>query len=56
MEIQSNQINLNNQRIPTNSVYDIIITIIIASAILWIIYTSTPYSHYSFYLIENNNK
>ena len=54
MNIQSNQINLNNQRIPTSSVYDIILTLIIAFAILWIIYSSTPYSHYSVYLVENN--
>ena len=53
MNIQSAQINLNNQRIPTSSVYDIILTLIIAFAILWIIYSSTPYSHYSVYLVEN---
>ncbi len=56
MKIQSAQINLNNRRIPNDSVYDIILTLIIAFAILWIIYTSTPYSHYSVYLVENNKK
>lgn len=56
MKIQSNLINLDNKRIPTNSVYDIILTLIIAFAILWIIYSSTPYSHYSVYLVENNKK
>lgn len=56
MKIQSNLINLNKQRIPNNSVYDIILTLIIAVAIIWIIYISTPYSHYSVYLVENYKK
>ena len=56
MKNQSNLINLDNKRIPTSSIYDIILTLIIAFAILWIIYSSTPYSHYSVYLIENNKK
>ena len=59
MKIQLNpinldQINLNNKRIPTNYVYNIILTLIIAFAILWIIYVSTPYLHYSVYLVENS--
>lgn len=56
MKIQSNLINLNNKRVPTNSVYDLILTLIIAFAILWIIYSATPYSHYSVYLLETNKK
>ena len=39
-------------RIPHESIYNIIITLVIAFAILWIIYISIPYSHYSLYLIE----
>lgn len=53
MKIQLNPINPNNQRIPTDSVYNIILTLIIAFAVIWIIYTSTSYAHYSVYLIEN---
>jgi hypothetical protein len=56
MKIQLNTIDSNNQRIPTDSVYNLILTLIIAFAVVWIIYTSTSYSHYSVYLIENNNK
>lgn len=56
MKIQSNLINLDKKRIPNDSVYDIILTLIISFAILLIIYSSTPYSHYSVYLIENNKK
>jgi uncharacterized membrane protein len=48
------QLNQTNKRIPTSSVYDVILTLIIAFAIIWIIYVSTPYSHYSVYLVENN--
>ena len=53
MKIQLNQNSQNNLRIPTDSVYNIILTLIIAFAIVWIIYSSTPYSHYSVYLVEN---
>ena len=42
----------NTNRIPHEQIYNIIITIVIAFAILWIIYVSVPYSHYSVYLIE----
>jgi type IV secretory pathway component VirB8 len=56
MKIQLNPINLNNQRIPTIIVYNIILTIIIAFAVVWTIYTLIPYSHYNVYLIENNLK
>ncbi len=53
MKIQLNQINSNNQRTPTDYVYNVILTLIISFAVVWIIYTSTPYSHYSVYLVEN---
>jgi len=54
MKNQLNLINYNNKRIPTDFVYNIILTLIIAFAVVWIVYVSTPYSHYSVYLIENN--
>jgi len=56
MKIQLNPINNVGQRIPNDSVYTIILTLIIAFAIIWIIYSSTIYSHYSVYLIETNKK
>jgi hypothetical protein len=46
------KLNQNNQRIPNNSIYDIILTLIIGFAIIWIIYITIPYYHYSLYLIE----
>lgn len=49
MKIQLNQMN---KRIPTDSIYNVILTLIIAFAIVWIIYVSTPYSHSNIYLIE----
>lgn len=54
MKIQLNPINLNNKRIPMQTVYDLILTLIIAFAVVWIIYVSTPYLHYNVYLISNN--
>lgn len=44
------------QRVPTESVYNIILTLILAFGIVWIIYSATPYSHYSLYLIEPKKK
>lgn len=41
-----------NNRIPNNLVYNLILTLILAFAIVWIIYVSVPYAHYSLYLIE----
>lgn len=49
------QLNQNNYRIPTDSVYNVILTLIIAFAVVWIIYVSTPYSHYTVYLLEEND-
>lgn len=43
---------LKNNRIPHKSVYNIILTLILAFTIVWIIYVSVPYVHYSLYLIE----
>ena len=51
---QNQMINNFNKRITTNSVYNIILTLIIAFAVIWIIYSSIPYSHYNVYLIETN--
>ncbi len=44
-------------RIPTDNVYNIFITIILAIVILTLIYTFVPFSHYNLYIIEpkNNN-
>ncbi len=50
------QLNKQSQRIPNKLLYTIILTLILAFAIVWIIYVSVPYSHYSLYLIETNDK
>jgi hypothetical protein len=44
---------LKNKRIPNQSIYILILTLILAFAIVWIIYVSVPYVHYSMYLIES---
>ena len=38
------------ERIPHKSIYDFILTLILALAILWIIYISIPYCSYRLYL------
>ena len=43
---------MKNQRIPNNQIYNLILTLVLALGIVWIIYSLTPYSHYSLYLIE----
>lgn len=45
---------MKNQRIPNDDIYNFILTLILALGIVWIIYSITPYSHYSLYLIETN--
>ena len=52
MKIQLDQRNNVSQRIPTDYIYNVILTLIIAFAVIWIIYSSTPYYHYNVYLIE----
>lgn len=42
----------NKKRDSYESIYNIILTLVLAFSIIWIIYVSTPYSHYSLYLIE----
>jgi len=42
---------IKNKRIGHELVYNCIITIIMAFAILWIIYVSIPYSHYNLYFL-----
>ena len=54
MKIQLNSTNNVAERIPNYYIYNIIFTLIIAFAIVWIIYSSVPYSHYSVYLIESD--
>ena len=49
------QLNHQNQRVPNESVYTIVLTLILAFAIVWLIYSSVPYSHYSLYLVEPKN-
>ena len=54
-----NQLVLENnliRRIPNDPIYNVILTLILALGIVWIIYSITPYSHYSFYLIEPKKK
>ena len=43
---------LKNERIPNDQIYNVVLTLILTFAILWIIYISTPYSHYNLYLLE----
>lgn len=45
---------MKNQRIPNNSIYNIILTLILAFAIIWIIYSCVPYTHYTLYLEQKN--
>lgn len=52
MKNQLNQINLNNKRIPTESIYDVILTLIVAFTVIWLIFSLTPHSHCCVYLIE----
>lgn len=41
---------MKNQRIPNKLIYEYILTLILAFAILWIIYVGTNYSPYRLYL------
>ena len=50
-----NLLNQKPQRIPTNNVYDVFLTLILAIVILLIIYTFVPFSHYNLYIIEPQN-
>jgi hypothetical protein len=43
-------------KIQYENFYNVVFTLIIAFAIIWLIYISVPYSHYSLYLIETKNK
>lgn len=43
---------MKNQRIPNDYIYNLILTLVLALGIIWVIYSLTPYSHYSLYLIE----
>ena len=43
---------LKNNRIPNESIYNLVLTLILAFTIVWIIYVSVPYVHYNLYLIE----
>ncbi len=55
MKIHSDLVNSYSKRIPNDLIYNQILTLIIAFAIVWIIYISTPYYHYNVYLIENDD-
>ncbi len=44
------------ERIPSEHIYNIFITIILAIFFLWLIYVFTPYAHYNLYIIEPKNK
>lgn len=43
---------MKNQRIPNDTIYNLILTLVLALSVVWVIYSLTPYSHYSLYLIE----
>lgn len=45
-------LNHKSERIPNESVYNLIITLILAFAIVWLIYVGVPYYHYSLYLTQ----
>jgi hypothetical protein len=45
-------LNQKTQRIPSNNIYDVFLTIIISIVILLVIYTFVPFSHYNLYIIE----
>jgi hypothetical protein len=47
---------LKSNRIPHDSIYDVVLTLILAFAIVWVIYVSVPYFHYNLYLIEPKKK
>ncbi len=40
------------KRIPNNIIYEYILTIVLAFAILWFIYVSTNYNSYRLYLLK----
>lgn len=43
---------MKNQRIPNDIIYNLILTLVLALSVVWVIYSLTPYSHYSLYLLE----
>lgn len=43
---------MKNQRIPNETIYNSILTLVFALGLVLLIYSLTPYSHYSLYLIE----
>ncbi len=47
---------LKSNRIPYDSIYNLVLTLILAFAIVWIIYVSVPYFHYNLYLIKPKQK
>jgi hypothetical protein len=47
---------IKKQRVPHNDIYDVFLTLILAMAILWLIYVLTPYTHYNLYIVEPKNK
>ncbi len=50
-----NLLNQKPQRIPSDNIYNIFLTLILAIVILLIIYTFIPFSHYNLYIIEPKN-
>lgn len=50
--MKNQQVLTNNytHRIPTDSVYNVFLTLILAFGVIWIIYSITSYSHYNLYL------
>lgn len=44
--------NIQNKSSQFEHIYNVIVTIIIAFAIIFIIYVSVPYLHYNLYLVE----
>jgi hypothetical protein len=43
---------LKNDRVPNDQIYNLVLTLILAFAIVWVIYVSVPYAHYNLYLIK----
>lgn len=47
---------LKANRIPHESFYDTVLTLVLAFSIIWFVYVSVPYFHYNLYLIEPKQK
>ena len=49
---EENQNIIKTQREPNNSIYNLMLTLILAFAIVWVIYICVGYSNYNVYLTK----